>query len=95
MRAMMSDKLRKILRDPQGRRELQQALIKLDVTKNKVRKYPSAMTVIKFNLCQQNLNLNNQFSIKGLIQDEYCFSSPTDFSFQFYPASSSIRHSIR
>jgi hypothetical protein len=35
MRAVMSDKLRKILRDPQGRRELQQALVKLDVTKNK------------------------------------------------------------
>lgn len=35
MRAVMSDKLRKILRDPQGRRELQQALVKLDVSKNK------------------------------------------------------------
>ncbi|MBS0351199.1 MAG: hypothetical protein JSR33_08455 [Proteobacteria bacterium] len=35
MRAVMSDKLRKILRDPQGRRELQQALVRLDVTKNK------------------------------------------------------------
>jgi hypothetical protein len=34
MRAIMSDKLRKILRDPQGRRELQQALIKLDVMKS-------------------------------------------------------------
>ncbi|MBS0350440.1 MAG: hypothetical protein JSR33_04485 [Proteobacteria bacterium] len=31
----MSDKLRKILHDPHGRRELQQALVKLDITKNK------------------------------------------------------------
>jgi hypothetical protein len=35
MQAVMSDKLRKILRDPQGRRELQQALIKMDVTQSK------------------------------------------------------------
>lgn len=35
MQAVMSDKLRKILRDPQGRCELQQALIRLDVIKNK------------------------------------------------------------
>jgi hypothetical protein len=35
MQAVMSDKLRKILRDPQGRRELQQALVKMDVTQSK------------------------------------------------------------
>ncbi|MBS0350987.1 MAG: hypothetical protein JSR33_07370 [Proteobacteria bacterium] len=35
MQAVMSDKLRKILRDPQGRRELQQALVKMDATQSK------------------------------------------------------------
>lgn len=35
MRAVMSDKLRKILRDPQGRHALQQALVRLDDPKNK------------------------------------------------------------
>ena len=33
MRAIMSEKLRKILRDPEGRRELQKAMSKMKVTR--------------------------------------------------------------
>lgn len=33
MRAVMSNELRKILRDPQGRRELQKGMSKLDANK--------------------------------------------------------------
>ncbi len=34
MRAIMSDKLRKILQDPQGRKELQKVMSKSDATKS-------------------------------------------------------------
>lgn len=34
MKAVMSDKLRTILRDPQGRRELQKVMSQLDATKS-------------------------------------------------------------
>ncbi|MBS0349717.1 MAG: hypothetical protein JSR33_00780 [Proteobacteria bacterium] len=35
MRAIMSDQLRAILRNPEGRRELRRAMAKLDMTKSK------------------------------------------------------------